>query len=154
MTSISICTICTPRLKVWNTERGILTIYFSEVATLVTESTMRHASCVSGWQTLWWCGTYTIYMYMYIIYIHRNICWQYSITWCSYLQYNAFVNGKLCDDVGQQQVPVVLGGGVHTVLTEQAGPGERHQAPQLVTLFSGVKYRKCNNLIWASGLTL
>lgn len=98
-----------------------------------------NASCVSGWQTLRWCGTYTIYMYMYIIYIHRNICWQYSITWCSYLQYNAFVNGKLCDDVGQQQVPVVLGGGVHTVLTEQAGPGERHQAPQLVTLFSGVK---------------
>lgn len=146
--------MCTTRLKVLNAERGILTIYFSEVATLVTECSMRHASCVSGWQTLWWCGTYTIYMYMYIIYIHRNICWQYSITWCSYLQYNAFVNGKLCDDVGQQQVPVVLGGGVHTVLTEQAGPGERHQAPQLVTLFSGVKYRKCNNLIWASGLTL
>lgn len=153
MTSISICTICTTRFKVWNTERGILTNYFSEVATLVTESTMRHALvdgklCDDVGLTQYTCT------WLYIIYIHRNICWQYSITWCSYLQYNAFVNGKLCDDVGQQQVPVVLGGGVHTVLTEQAGPGERHQAPQLVTLFSGVKYRKCNNLIWASGLTL
>lgn len=145
--------MCTTRRKVWNTERGILTIYFSEVATLVTESTMRHALvdgklCDDVGLTPYTCT------WLYIIYIHRNICWQYSITWCSYLQYNAFVNGKLCDDVGQQQVPVVLGGGVHTVLTEQAGPGERHQAPQLVTLFSGVKYRKCNNLIWASGLTL
>lgn len=34
--------MCTTRLKVLNAERGILTIYFSEVATLVTESTMRH----------------------------------------------------------------------------------------------------------------
>lgn len=61
----------------------------------------------------------------------------------SYLEHNAFVDGELCDDVGEQQVAVVLGGGVHAVLTEQAGPCERHQAPQLVTLFSGVKYRKC-----------
>lgn len=53
------------------------------------------------------------------------------------------MDGELCDDVGEQQVAVVLGGGVHAVLTEQAGPCERHQAPQLVTLFSGVKYRKC-----------
>lgn len=53
------------------------------------------------------------------------------------------MDGELCDDVGQQQMAVVLGGGVHTVLTEQAGPRERHQASQLVTLFSGVKYRKC-----------
>lgn len=60
------------------------------------------------------------------------------------------MDGELCDDVGEQQVTVVLGGGVYAVLTEQAGPRERHQAPQLVTLFSGVKYRKCNNFsIWS-----
>lgn len=60
----------------------------------------------------------------------------------SYLEHNAFVDGELCDDVGEQQMTVVLGGGVHAVLTEQAGPRERHQAPQLVTLFSGGKVQK------------
>lgn len=52
------------------------------------------------------------------------------------------MDGELCDDVGEQQVAVILGGGVHAILTEQAGPRERHQAPQLVTLFSGGKVQK------------
>ena len=55
----------------------------------------------------------------------------------SYLQDNPLVDGKLGDDVGEQQVAVVLGGGVHAALGQQARPRERHQPPQLVTLLPG-----------------
>ena len=41
------------------------------------------------------------------------------------------MDGELGDDVGQQQVPAVLAGGVHAGLGQQAGPGEGHEAPQL-----------------------
>ena len=44
------------------------------------------------------------------------------------------MDGKLGDDVGQQEMSVVLSGWVHTVLRQQARPRKRHQATQLVTL--------------------
>ena len=59
----------------------------------------------------------------------------YVLLHTAYLQHNAFVNSKLGDDVGEQQVAVVLGGGVHAVLGQQAGPGKGHQATQFVPLF-------------------
>ena len=47
------------------------------------------------------------------------------------LENDPLVNGKLCDDVSQEEVAVVLGGWVHTLLGEEAGPGKGHQATQL-----------------------
>ena len=60
----------------------------------------------------------------------------------SYLQYDAFVNGEFGDDVGQQQVSVVLGGRIHAALGQQAWPGKRHQATQLVPLFPAHKTKQ------------
>ena len=48
-----------------------------------------------------------------------------------YLQDYLLVYRKLGDNVGQQQVPAVLAGGVHAGLGEQAGPREGHEAAQL-----------------------
>lgn len=45
-----------------------------------------------------------------------------------HLKDDALVDGKLGDDVGQKEVAMVLGGRVDAVLTQQAGPGEGHQA--------------------------
>lgn len=50
---------------------------------------------------------------------------------CRYLQDDLLVDGKLGDDVGQQQVPAILAGGVHAGLGQQAGPREGHEAAQL-----------------------
>ena len=55
----------------------------------------------------------------------------------THLQHDALVDGELCDDVGQQQVAVVLGGWVNAVLGQQARPRKRHQPPQLVALLPG-----------------
>lgn len=45
------------------------------------------------------------------------------------------MDGKLGNDVGEKKMSVVFGGGIHTVLGQQAGPRECHQPPQFVTLF-------------------
>lgn len=47
-----------------------------------------------------------------------------------YLQNNLLVNGKLGNDVCQEQVATVLAGWVHAGLGEEARPGKGHQAPQ------------------------
>lgn len=49
----------------------------------------------------------------------------------AHLQDNLLVNGKLCDDVGQEQMAAVLAGGVDAGFGQQARPGEGHEAPQL-----------------------
>ena len=46
------------------------------------------------------------------------------------------MDGELGDDVGEEEVAVVAGGGVHTVLGQQAGPRVSHQTTQLITLNS------------------
>ena len=53
----------------------------------------------------------------------------------SYLEDDPLVYGELGDDVGEQQVTMVPGGRVHTVLGQETGPGVGHQSPQLVALF-------------------
>ena len=45
------------------------------------------------------------------------------------------MNGKLGNDVREQEMAVVPRGGVNTVLREQTGPGIGHKPAQLVTLF-------------------
>lgn len=40
------------------------------------------------------------------------------------------MNGKLGNDVCQEQVATVLAGWVHAGLGQEAGPGKGHQAPQ------------------------
>ena len=64
-----------------------------------------------------------------------------------HLEDDTLVDGELGDDVREQQVAVVLGGWVHAVLGEQARPGEGHQPPQLVTLFSVVSDEGGNRLV-------
>ena len=45
------------------------------------------------------------------------------------------MDGELRYDVCQEEVAVVLGGWIHTVLGQQTRPRKRHQATELVTLF-------------------
>ena len=47
------------------------------------------------------------------------------------LENDPLVIGKLGDDVSQEEVAVVLGGWIHALLGEEAGPGKGHQAMQL-----------------------
>ena len=47
------------------------------------------------------------------------------------LQPDPLVNGKLGDDVGQEQVAMVLGSRVHTLLGEEARPSKGHEATEL-----------------------
>ncbi len=46
------------------------------------------------------------------------------------------MDGELGNNVGQEEVAVVAGGGVHAVLGQQAGPRVGHQTTQLVALNS------------------
>ncbi len=50
------------------------------------------------------------------------------------LEDDALVDGELGNDVGEEEVAVIAGGGVHTVLGQQAGPRVGHQTTQLVAL--------------------
>ncbi len=50
------------------------------------------------------------------------------------LEDDALVDGELGNDVGEEEVAVVAGGGVHAVLGQQAGPRVGHQTTQLVAL--------------------
>ena len=52
----------------------------------------------------------------------------------SYLQNNSLVDGKLCNDVRQQQMTVVLGRWVDTHLRQQTRPCKCHQTTQLISL--------------------
>ena len=63
----------------------------------------------------------------------------------THLQDNPFMDGKLGDDMSQQQMSVVLGCWVHTILSQQTRPGKRHQPTQLISLFSG---RKLKNILY------
>ena len=51
------------------------------------------------------------------------------------------MNGKLRDDVCEQQVAVVLGGRINAGLGEQTWPGKGHETPQFVTLLSNWSIR-------------
>ena len=50
------------------------------------------------------------------------------------LQDDPLVDGKLGNDVSQQEVPMVLCGRVHALLGQEAGPGEGHEATELGAL--------------------
>lgn len=54
-----------------------------------------------------------------------------SLCFPAHLQDDLLVNGKLCNDVSQEQVPAVFTGGIHACFGQQARPGECHEAPQL-----------------------
>lgn len=51
-----------------------------------------------------------------------------------HLQHNPLMDSKLGYDVSQEQVSMVLGSRVHTLLREEAGPSEGHEAPEFGTL--------------------
>lgn len=44
------------------------------------------------------------------------------------------MNGKLGYDVSKEEVAVILGGWVHTLLGEQTGPGKGHETTELGSL--------------------
>lgn len=60
----------------------------------------------------------------------ESTLWNSTQTHGQYLQNNLLVNGKLGNDVCQEQVATVLAGWVHTGLGQEARPGKGHQAPQ------------------------
>lgn len=62
--------------------------------------------------------------------IKESTRWNLTQAHGPYLQNNLLVNGKLGNDVCQEQVATVLAGWVHAGLGQEAGPGKGHQAPQ------------------------
>jgi hypothetical protein len=51
-----------------------------------------------------------------------------------HLQHDPLVDGKLGNDVCQEQVPVVLGSRVHALLREETRPGKGHESAELGAL--------------------
>ncbi len=57
---------------------------------------------------------------------HRDLSLQHSPV--KDLKHNPLMNSELGNDMGQEEVSVVLGSWVHTLLGEETGPGEGHES--------------------------
>ncbi len=65
------------------------------------------------------------------MYMHVHACTYIPV---EDLQHYPLVNSKLCNDVSQQEVAVVLGCRVNALLGQETWPGKGHESPQLGAL--------------------